>query len=562
MDNRNIDPRPEQEKLQQEKLQQEKLQQEIAEGKAEAQEAAEEIKEAAEEIEEAKAEEALLEKKEKGQKNFFRSNKWKRGSMATVMSVVFVAIVVVINILVGLLTDRFPSLNMDLTAEKLNTLSDQAVEIAKSVEQDTTIYLIGAEENYRENRIYASYGLEYSQVANLAERLREVNPKISVEFIDPDTNPTFISTYADESLRTGMVMVRTEKRHKVLEAVPDLFIVRQNSSTYTWETYSKVDSALAGALELVNLDRVPVLTIATGHGELLTSDTLANFLDMLKDQNFDVKEINFMTEEIPEDTQLLMLPTPTTDYTEEEIGKLREYIDDTTRTEQRALLATFHPTQASLPKLSAFLEEWGIRVEEGMVAETDPNRAFLGNYDYVLVDHTTEFMNDKDYEYLLSPSSRPLTLLFKANGDVVNTEKLWTTSDSAYAATEDLAGLTIDSVPKSSQTVACISEKRPRVDGTSTTRDVLVFGSSRLFLDQYMSSSFDNRSYVLDLIKYCTGTDDSQVTVISNSVQTNVLDVVASSSTINLLGLGVFTIGLPVLILIVGLVVFLKRRHL
>ena len=508
-----------------------------------------------------KAETLLNGKPLNGKKKGFNSAKWKRGSMATAMTVVFIAIVVVINILVGLLTDRFPSLNMDLTAQKLNTLSDQAVKIAKSVEQDTTIYLIGSEDNYRNDRIYASYRLEYSQVANLAEKLREVNSKITVKFIDPDTNPTFISAYPDDSLGTGKVLVETEKRHKVL-SVGDLFTVTQNSTTYATETYSKVDSALASALEVVNLDKVPVMTIATGHGEMLTTDYLTNFLTMLENQNFEVQEINLLTEEIPEDTQLLMIPTPNTDYTDEEIAKLREYIDDTTRPEQCMLLVTCHTTQGALPKLSAFLEEWGIRVEEGVVAETDSARVALRNPGYVLVDHTEELLNDNEYNYLVSPSSRPLTLLFSANGDVVQTEALWTTADTAYVATEDMTEADFENQQKASHAVACISEKRPRVNDKSTTRDVVVFGSSYVFLNDFMTSSFGDRSYISDLISRCTGTDDSQVTVTTSSVQTNTYDVSASSSTVNLLGLGVFTIGLPLVILVIGLVVFLKRRHL
>ena len=228
------------------------------------------------EPEENKEAEKAAPKQKKKRGGLFKSNKFKRGGMATVMSVVFIAIVVVINILVGLLTERFPSLNWDLTADKLNTLSDQAIDIAKGIEQETTIYLIGEEEAYRKDRLYSSYGLEYSQVSNLAEKLREVNSKISVEFIDPDTNPGFISEYPEENLTSGTVLVKTEKRHKLLTA-SDLFTVRNNQSTYQTETYSKVDSALAGALEIVNLETMPVVTMATGHGELLTDAVLGSF---------------------------------------------------------------------------------------------------------------------------------------------------------------------------------------------------------------------------------------------------------------------------------------------
>ena len=70
-------------------------------------------------------------------------------------------------------------------------------------------------------------------------------------------NPQFISDYADDSLTTGKVMVKTDKRHKTL-AVTDLFSIQQDSSTGQYNYYSKVDGALANALYLVNLDTVPV----------------------------------------------------------------------------------------------------------------------------------------------------------------------------------------------------------------------------------------------------------------------------------------------------------------
>lgn len=514
------------------------------------------------EPEENKEAEKAAPKQKKKRGGLFKSNKFKRGGMATVMSVVFIAIVVVINILVGLLTERFPSLNWDLTADKLNTLSDQAIDIAKGIEQETTIYLIGEEEAYRKDRLYSSYGLEYSQVSNLAEKLREVNSKISVEFIDPDTNPGFISEYPEENLTSGTVLVKTKKRHKLLTA-SDLFTVRNNQSTYQTETYSKVDSALAGALEIVNLETMPVVTMATGHGELLTDDVLGSFEELLETQNFEVKSIDFLTEEIPEETQLLMIPTPSTDYAEEEIQKLREYIDDETHSGQRSLLVTCHASQGSLPRLQSFLEEWGIQVGEGVVAETDSSRVALRNAGYVLVDPSENLLNENTYNPLVSAASRPLSLLFEANGDVVMTESLWTTAASAYVATEDMTEADIATLETSQQSVACIAEKRPRVDGEEARRSLVVFGSSYVFTDTFMNTTaFGDKNYVSDLLGYCTGTDGSQVSVSTQQVPTNTLDVAASVSTVNLLGLGVFTVGLPLAILIAGLVIFLKRRHL
>lgn len=495
---------------------------------------------------------------EKGKK-LRNTNKWKRGGMATLLSVIFIAIVVALNIVVSALSDRFPSMNIDLTAQKMNSLSDQAEEIAKGVKNETTIYLIGSRDAYEKDQLYSSYGLKYSQVMNLAERLKEANAKIKVQFVDPDTNPEFLSEYAAESLTSGKVLVKTEKRYKVL-SVSDMYSITQNSMTGGRESFSMVDSALASALEMVNLDKVPVVTIATGHEELLNSEYLSTFTQMMEEENFAVQEIDFMTEEIPEDTQILMIPTPTTDYTEEELQKLRDYLGDETREEPLTLLVTAHPTEGDLPKLHSFLEEWGVKVEAGMVAETDSSRA-VGNASYVVVDPSEELLSENSYDRILAPSSSPLTLVFDANNDIT-TRALWTTSDGACVLTEDLTEEEAEDPETAQQTLATFSTKLVQQGNGTVNRSVIVFGSSYAFTDTFLgTSAFGNRAYVEDLMKYATGTDGSAVTVQTEKVQTNVMDITAPRSTVALLGI-LFTVGVPLAILVAGLVIFLKRRHL
>ena len=89
-------------------------------------------------------------------KSAVHKDKFKHGSMAVVFTAVFIAIIIVINILVSALTDRFPSMNFDLTLEGLNTLSDEAVDVAKSIEEDTTIYIIGSEDAVRGDQVYTT----------------------------------------------------------------------------------------------------------------------------------------------------------------------------------------------------------------------------------------------------------------------------------------------------------------------------------------------------------------------------------------------------------------------
>ena len=55
-------------------------------------------------------------------KNIFNSRRFKHGSLATAMTVGFVAAVVLVNVIVGLLVERFP-MNIDLTDNQIFELS-------------------------------------------------------------------------------------------------------------------------------------------------------------------------------------------------------------------------------------------------------------------------------------------------------------------------------------------------------------------------------------------------------------------------------------------------------
>lgn len=497
--------------------------------------------------------------KRKSIMRLLRTEKFKRGGMATLLTVIFVAVVVVINILVSLLTDRFPSMNIDMTAQGFNTLSEQAQTVAEGVQNETRIYLIGSEDAYRKDQLYSNYGLEFSQVANLAERLVECNPLISMEFVDPDLNPDFISKYADESLTSGCVLVETDKRHKVLRP-DDLFDMTQDSSTGQIRTYTNVDSSLAGAMEIANMDKVPVVAIALGHGDMLDG-SLNDFTTLMERQNYEVTTFNILTEELPENTQILMLPTPTNDYSEGELEKLRAYMDDEERKDNLNLIVTCHPQQGELPNLARFLEEWGVRVEPGMVYESDDSRQASYDEAFVLMNPNTDVM-DGSYSLLTAPYSSPLTVLFSGVGDI-GAQWLWQTADTGYVVTDDMTEAEKENPSTGVQTTATVSIKYVQLDGEDYRRNLFVFGSSYVFIDNLVNTSaFDNGQYLTDLMRYGTGTGGSSVTVYSNPVQTNTMDISMSAQTITLLGLGVFTIGLPVVILIVGLVIFLKRRHL
>lgn len=493
-----------------------------------------------------------------GVKKVLKSRRFKRGGMATVFTAVFVVVIILINVVVSLLSERFPSMNIDLTANKVNTLSDAALEVAKEVEEETTIYILATDDwlDYANNQ-----GVAYSTLVSLSDKLAEANSKIKVEQVDLEKNPSFVNEYADENLTNGCVVVKTDKRYRVL-TISDLFPSESNSQTGSTASYNDVDSALATAIKQVNLSEVPVVSIATGHSEAMTDafDSLTSFLN---ENAFDVQQFNILSEDIPENTQILFLGTPNTDYTEDELKKLDEYLSEKESGKTRTLLISATPGQASLPNLMSFLEEWGISYDStSMVLESDSSRTF-GNSALYLSDVDSENgIPDGDYPLLVTPYSVPITRLFDSNNSVV-TYSLAATSEGSYLQKTDSDEDASETAEKKSYDTAVLARKSLDSSGTGAYANVIVLGSTYMLDPSTLNTStFSNGDYFIDLAKYATDTTNSNNTVYSPRVQAGVQDITATTNVINFLGLGVFTITIPVVILLAGLAVYIKRRHL
>lgn len=487
-----------------------------------------------------------------------KSNKFKHGTMATVFTLVFIAIIIALNIVVSALADRFPSMNMDLTAEGLNSLSETAVEAANKVQTDTEICIVGKEDAIRGDMIFTQYSLKYSQVANLADKMQEKNGKIKVRFIDPDLDPKFIAEYPDDNLQAGAIVVRTEKRAKILQ-VTDMFSIQQNQEDGTVKQFSMADGAIANAVHLVNLESVPVIAVATGHSEILAAEDRATFDQLMKDNGFDVKEFNLLTEEVPTEAQVVMLAAPNTDYTKEEITKLETFLKESENS--RSLFVTAHPTQSpeNLKNFYTFLEDWGVKINQGIVLESDNAKALSGNPSYFFSESVGEMFKENSYTNLLTAMSSPIELLFKANNDI-STYALIQSSDTAYI-TED--GELKENPETGVHVLASISQRVETIDNKPIRSNVIVMGNTMTMLGNFLGgSSFGNRQYVTDLLKYATGTTDTSVGLYVQSTETNTIDITATAGVIDFVGLILLTIIVPVAILIAGLVIFLKRRHL
>ena len=174
------------------------------------------------------------------------------GAYSTGMIAIVVAIVAVVNVILGELPSTWTSI--DMTAEKLYSLTDQTKEYLKNMTEDVTIYVMVNED---------------SQDATLGQTLQkydDLSEHITVQYVDPTVNPSFHTQYTDSSISMSSLIVVSDKRSKVID-YSDIY-----ESSFDYETYTSTTTGYDGegqitsALDYVTNDNMPQMYMTEGHG--------------------------------------------------------------------------------------------------------------------------------------------------------------------------------------------------------------------------------------------------------------------------------------------------------
>lgn len=489
-------------------------------------------------------------------KKFANNPKFKHGAMATAITAGFIVVVILFNVLVGILIERFPSLNLDMTNDGTTNLTDDALKVIDSVDEKTEMYMILSEHE-------AQQSADYAQLSVLMQKIVERNGNISFDYIDSATNPGFMSTYQAEGLTNGDVLIKTDKRYRVVSS-STMFPATYDSNTYSYQYYTDTNAALANAISAVNSDTMPVVAVETGHNGLIDTTTLTNSLEK---NNFEIKKFNLLTDEIPEGTQLIILPAPSTDLTQNEVEKLDAYLNDADSKLYLNLLVLYMPSMAEMPNLNQMMNEWGMNVEPLTEVSATSEGSYVQYQDYLIAQATDEvsFYGQSTYGYLLAPLSCPVEVLWESRNEITTTALLLSPEDVERKTYDPESGEMITTGSGQETLIGMGTKMFKYGDGYMDYRNanVVAMGCG-FFIDQNFlnASAFSNATYAVDMCKYLTHTTGAASAVASNKVQVYEQDIAMSDAEVTGWGLYTFAIGIPVIFLLVGIVVFFKRRHL
>ena len=463
----------------------------------------------------------------------------KNGSYSSIMIVVFVAIIIVINMIVGNLPSKYTQL--DISSEKLYTIGDETKAMLKDLDKDVIIYQI------------AQSGSEDETISNLLQRYADESDHITVEQKDPVVNPKFISEYTSDNLSSNSLIIVCGDRNKVVN-YNNIYESSLDYNTYSYKTTGfDGEGQITSAIAYVTSENLPVMYTLEGDGEQELDSTVKEDIEKA---NMEIKSLNLLTEgSVPEDASCLLIDAPTTDISEDEKTALIEYLENG----GKAMIFSDYTGQ-EMPNFDAVLENYGVNRVDGLVFEGD-SQHYAAQMPYYLVptvnstDAITDFAS-KGY-YVLMPTAQGIQKTDDVR-DTVTIESLLTTSDSAYSKVDVNSGSieeTDDDIKGPFDLGVSITES---LDDDKETQ-IVYYASSNLMdsqINQMVSGG--NEQMIMESLSWmCSSDETSTISVSAKDLQVSYLTLTAYDASfwkIIIMGL------IPVAFLVIGFGVWLKRR--
>lgn len=433
-----------------------------------------------------------------------------------IQNVIFVVLVLALLGGVAWLGERY-SVEFDWTANQRNSLTEDSAELLRSLQAPVEITAYASEnEALRE------------AIRNLVARYQRVKPDVSLEFVNPDLAPE--EARAEGVRFDGTLVIRYQGRREQVsnagEAEISQALARLARSGETW------------------------IVFMTGHGER-APDGRANF-DLqvlgkeLESQGFRVRSLNLATNEIPDNTGVLVVASPQTEWLPEESERVRAYLEAGGN-----LLWLTDPQGAVQP--DALREALSVAVKPGTVVDAttqllgvaDPTVAIVGEYPNV--GPVADF--------------RLMTLYPRAAALEADADSAWQarailrTLPNSWRETGELKGnVTLDEGDEAGPLTIGYSLERS-VEGREGMQRAIVIGDGDFASNAFVANQ-GNLDLAINLFNWL-GAEDALINVRVKEAPDATLAL--DRTTQIMIGFG-FLLLLPLALLAGGVLVFVRRR--
>ncbi len=494
--------------------------------------------------------------------SYFKSKRFRYGSVATALTAVFIALVVLFNVIFTAVAGKF-LWYVDMTEEMLFSLSDEAKTILSDVTAEVNIYFAEDEDQLKtgSESSYMNY------IYTTALQIREAFPNVNVECHDIIKENTFFEEYKtmlSSDITATSVIVESGEEFYVYTA-ESFYILDENDSVWAYNGEYRFLSAI---LQVTATEK-PIVYFTESHGEDLAS--AQTLMALFHDAGFEVLPINLATDEISEDARIIVIANPIYDFIgseaedkgANEIAKLDAFLDSI---HHGCLMTFIEPEYVSaLTNLNEFLEEWGIKYTADTVVR-DYEHSLTVDGLSILTEYNkdTEDFGSNLYLDMLDLTNLPKSVVSGAapievlwtKGGGLNGTRLVSPLLMSYDTAEALkGGEKVGEGVFNLMTVSC----EARIYDNNYYYSY-VFAAPASFADSkyLLHNSYANRDLINSAMQ---ATGQSQILADIDFKVLDVTDLDITTAEANRWTVAL-TLVMPVIVGAVGVVVWVRRKHL
>lgn len=444
-----------------------------------------------------------------------------------------VAIFVLVNVFMSVFTARVP-VKIDLTSNKRYELTDVTYDFLDTYTADTTFY------------IAASESRQDTTARAILDRYAAANSHIKIINVDTAKNPSFGMEYVSggETISENSVIIVSGDKSRII-ADADFYYKNSDGSI----AGLNVEQEITTALKYVSSEEETTIYFTAGHGEA----DFKGAREALANESYKTKEISLLTQDIPDDADMLILARPTSDFSTAEIARIDSFLRNGGNVQ-----VYFNGSVTGLSNLYSYIASAGIQTNDDVIVEDASHAVSVSQTaaiyiaDYVENDVSKSFIKERRLAGYI-PYAKSLTRL--DNSGAYTISEYLASSSSSYTSA-DFSNPSVDTaVKKGSSSIALMSEN------AETGGKLFVSGSIFLMTDNV--ETINNFGYVN--AEYFTYLSNSMLEK-EDTFVIPVKELGAAKLTMNTIVkytlFIVFVIIIPLALLIGGVIVFFRRRNM
>lgn len=466
------------------------------------------------------------------------------------------SLIIILAILVGLyiISINFP-IRFDLTQNKSYTVSQQTMDVISRIDSPLSIVVLRSPSTDPTSADWRS--------DLLLDQYQRLSKHITVEYINPIEKPSAKSKY--QMTQVGEIIFSYGQSKQVRVYRKDLTTQSKVTSEPLFVGEEKFTQAIYTLLEQESY----VVYFTVGHGERQLQDRggegLSYVKTYLENENYKVRDLNIILENIPTDASLIVIASPVETFSDFEIEKLNNYVK--TGGKLLVLYDSFMDRSNFNSNLDVFLSDWGFKTKNDYIIDPVSSVVIPVNVVSQYTAHPiTQTLKEGNVFACLVVARSILSGESKYSGSF---ENIITTSPQGYGkeeATFDLSRARFNPRTDIAGPVPLAIAGTYDIEGRDVPARIVVFGDATFALNAYINpeqgQSVDvafagNKDLFMNTVAYLL---EARQKITIRPKEASIKNLTLTTTQTNFIRY-VAQIGLPCLFGILGILIWFLRRR-